>query len=332
MRIANRGVNMDVSVSDERGHRVAGDRLVAQGAVRTFPLLFAEPSLVMHRPADLPLPSWTVHVSAQRGAALLWMTRGPRWTLLTIIGAAIALGISLIVTTRAIRARAALAEMRSDFVSGVTHELKTPLATIRVVGATLLHGRVLGADRVSEYGQLLVGEAQRLTRLVDNLLAYARVTDVTQIYSFERLSPAELVDDALRRFRFQLAEGRFEVQVDVPPDLPLVRADRVSLCLAIDNLIDNAIRHSAEGRWIGISARVHHSRVQIEVRDRGNGIQPEEIEAVQHKFVRGKFARADGSGLGLAIVSRIIADHGGHFGLESTVHGGTVARLDLRAV
>jgi signal transduction histidine kinase len=332
MRIVNRGVSMDVSIFDDRGRQVAGERLDGQGAVKTFPLLFAEPSLVMHRPGDPPLQSWSVRVSAQRGAALLWMTRGPRWTLWTIVGAAIALGVSLIVTTRAIVARAALAEMRSDFVSSVTHELKTPLATIRVVGETLLHGRVLGVDRVPEYGQLLVGEAKRLTRLVDNLLAYARVTDVTQIYSFDRLSPFELVDDALRGFRFQLAEGQFDVHVDVPSDLPLVRADRTAVCLAIDNLIDNAIRHSAEGRWLGISARVEQSRVQIEVRDRGAGIPPEEIQAVQHKFVRGKFARAGGSGLGLAIVNRIVADHGGHFSLERTADGGTVARLDFMAV
>jgi signal transduction histidine kinase len=260
------------------------------------------------------------------------MVRGPRWTLFTIVGAAIALGVSLVATTRAIAARTAVVEMRSDFVASVTHELKTPLATIRVVGETLLHGRVPGVDRVSEYGQLLVGEAKRLTRLVDNLLAYARVTDLGHIYSFERLSPAELVDDALRRFRFQLAEAQFDVQVDVPPDLPLVRGDRTALCLVIDNLIDNAIRHSASGRWIGISARVAHARVHIEVRDRGNGIPADEIEAVQHKFVRGKFARDGGSGLGLAIVNRIVAHHGGHFKLESAAPGGTVARLDLGAV
>src|SRR5690606_7934533 len=119
----------------------------------------------------------------------------------------------------------------------------------------------------------------------------------------------------------------FEVHVDVPPDLPLIRADRTALCLAIDNLIDNALRHSPDGKWLGISARAEDDGVVIEVRDRGEGIAPEEIEAVQRKFVRGRFVKANGTGLGLAIVNRIIADHGGRFTLESAAHQGTSARL-----
>ena len=102
--------------------------------------------------------------------------------------------------------------MRSDFVSSVTHELKTPLANIRAMADTLAR-RPIGGETVRDYAALLMQEARRLTRLVDNLLAYARVTDVTEMYSFEPIAPAELVDDVLQNFRHPLSEREFTVEV-----------------------------------------------------------------------------------------------------------------------
>ncbi len=128
--------------------------------------------------------------------------------------------------------------MRSDFVSSVTHELKTPLANIRAMADTLAR-RPIGGETVRDYAELLMQEARRLTRLVDNLLAYARVTDVTEMYSFEPIAPAELVDDVLQNFRHPLSEREFKVEVDMPVDLPLVRADRTAMMLTLDNLVDN---------------------------------------------------------------------------------------------
>ncbi len=235
-------------------------------------------------------------------------------------------------TFHAVRANVALAELRSDFVSTVTHELKTPLATIRAVGDTLAKGRLTSAEALTEYAQLLVQEAKRLTRLVDNLLAYARVTDVTEVYSFERQAPVELIEDVLEDFNHQLVAGCFAVRMEVPGELPQVRADRTAIRLALDNLIDNAIRYSDTRRWLRVAAWADQSRVYIEVSDRGVGIPMDELAAVQRKFVRGRLARQGGSGLGLAIVNRVIADHGGRFVLESEVGEGTTARFDLPAV
>ena len=244
MPIVSRGVVMDVEVVDDNGTSVTGQP-VQHGVSRPLPLLFAESPLALHDPRSLVIRPWTIRVSADRSAAAQLMSSGPRLTLWFVVGAALALLASVAMTARAVTSSAKVSEMRSEFVSTVTHELKTPLATIQAIGQTLAHGRVLGADRVGQYAQMLSAETKRLTRLVDNLLAYARVTDVTEVYSFEPLAPSELVDDALREFRFLLAERQFAVDVDVPVDLPLVLADRTALCLAIDNLIDNAIRHSA---------------------------------------------------------------------------------------
>jgi signal transduction histidine kinase len=195
--------------------------------------------------------------------------------------------------------------------------------------ADTLARRPIGGETVRDYAELLMQEARRLTRLVDNLLAYARVTDVTEMYSFEPIAPAELVDDVLQNFRHPLSEREFTVEVDMPVDLPLVRADRTAMMLTLDNLVDNAIRYSPREHFIRMSARRDGPHVVIEVQDRGVGISPEELSIVRRKFARGRLARADGSGLGLAIVSRIVADHKGTLVLDSDLGAGTTAKVYL---
>jgi len=329
-RIDRSGIDLHLAVFDEQAHLITGSSGSAPATRRQFPLLFFDPAtVILDPPPDLDLRNWTVRVSGDDDSTLVWATD---WIIVVITAIAMTLGVSLVFTYQAVRANAALAELRSDFVSTVTHELRTPLATIRAVGDTLVKGRVTSAEALTEYAQLLVQEAKRLTRLVDNLLAYARVTDVAAIYTFERQAPIELIEDVLEDFGNQLLAGHFAVRVEVPADLPQVQADRTAIRLALDNLIDNAIRYSDGRRWIRVAAWADRSRVYIEVSDRGIGIHADELEIVKRKFVRGRLARQGGSGLGLAIVSRVIADHGGRFVLVSQVGEGTTARVDLPAV
>jgi signal transduction histidine kinase len=202
-----------------------------------------------------------------------------------------------------------------------------PLANIRMMADTLAL-RPVGAEKIQHYARFLKQESRRLTRLIDNLLAYARVTDVADAYRFEAVDVARLVESVLQGFRQPLHEKKtFPVEVSIPGDLPPVRADRASLILALDNLIDNAIRYSAERGEIRIAARREGADIVIEIRDRGVGIPADELPAVRQKFVRGRLAQPGGTGLGLTIVSRIVADHGGTFELESQQGTGTVARL-----
>lgn len=332
-RIGDAQAGLDFTILDEQAESVV-DGAIAPGQPlkeRAFPVLFVDPMLVtLDPPPDLRHRIWTVQVSGVRDSTLTAAARGMTWTVVVLGMAALALTIGLTMTIRAVRAGVALATMRSDFVSTVTHDLKTPLATIRAVGETLVRGRVSGADTLKEYAGVLVQESRRLTRLVDNLLAYARVTDVTEIYSFEAHAPAELVEEALHGFRQALAEGGFELELDVPADLPLIRADWTAMSLLLDNLIDNAIRYSRQSRWVGISARQTGPMVRIDVRDRGQGIPADELGQVQRRFFRGRLTSRDrGSGLGLAIATRIAADHGGELALDSRMGEGTVVSLTL---
>jgi signal transduction histidine kinase len=217
--------------------------------------------------------------------------------------------------------------MRSEFVSTVTHELKTPMAVIQSIGETMVRGRVTSPGQQREYAQLLVQETYRLRHLIDNLLAYARVTQVADVYAFEALQPDEVVEEALVGFRKLLRERGIDVKVSVRKPLPPIRGDRTSIVFALDNLIDNAMRHAGASH-IELAARLNANAVEFVVSDYGRGIPEDEMKRVQQPFVRGN-AIGRGSGLGLAIVRRIAAAHHGRFQLESRVNVGTAATLAI---
>jgi two-component system phosphate regulon sensor histidine kinase PhoR len=325
------GGTTSFAVVDERGRRVAGSLEPASRqsvATRSFPVLFFDPALVaIHPPHDLEQSSWTVMASAAGDPTFVLAAHGARRALVVVFAGVALLAFGLIATARAARASAAVATVRSDFVATVTHELKTPLSTIRAVGETLVRGRVRSDQDLNRYAHLLVREERRLTRLVNNLLAYSRVTDVTEVYSFEPLKPADLISEAMQAFRRQLTDADVRLETEAAPDLPAVRADRTAIVLALDNLIDNAIRYSGDAKTVSVRASSENAHVRFEVVDRGVGIPADDLPQVRRRFVRGRTARGQGNGLGLAIVNRIAADHGGSLEIASTVGRGTTASL-----
>ena len=332
-RIDAPGAMLPLAVLDAAGAHVAGEwPLPAPVARREFPLAFFDADLVsFERPADLPVETWAAIAGAGRDPTLTDAVRASNRTSLVAAAAALVFVLGLVMTVRAVRASARLTELRSEFVSTVTHELKTPIAAIRAAGDTMARGRLTTPDALHDYAQLVVQQSKRLTRLVDNLLAYARITDVTEAYTFAALDPVALVDDVVDGFRTALRDGGFDLAVDVPPDVPAVRGDRTACMLLFDNLVDNAIRYSPGERRIRIEARRAGNKVSIAVADRGSGIPAEELPLVTRRFFRGRRAGTGGSGLGLAIASRIAADHGGTLRIESAAGSGTTVTVTLPA-
>jgi signal transduction histidine kinase len=316
-----------LTIVDELQHVVAATAPQARtevSSVRQFPLMFFDPILVaVGQSEELPRRDWKVEARGAEDAALAPAIQAADRTLVLTAFAAVSLAIGLVMTARAINTGARLTELRSEFVSSVTHELKTPISSIRAIGDTLASGRIQDPSEQREYAQLAVREAKRLARLVDNLLALSRITDVTEAYSFEPLELDALVARALQDFREQLRARRFETRVDISDDLPPILADQTAIGLLIDNLIDNSMQYSDTEREITISARVESPMVILRVADRGRGIAPDEISQVTRKFFRGSHFMANGSGLGLAIVKRIVDDHHGTLAITSTVDVGT---------
>jgi len=326
----------DYAIIDDEGKAIAAHPLIPperHPRVSQLPVFFFNQSLVADKPpADLVKWSWTFQVSSSRDPTLTIAARGAQRTMIVVAAAVLAFGAGLWFMVRGTRAAAELAAMRSDFVSAVTHGLKTPIAVIQGVGQTMIRGRVTTPEQQKEYAQLLVQETYRLRRLIDNLLAYARITKAADVYEFCPLEPVNLVDETIRGFQNLAKEGGFTFDVDVPEPLPQVNGDRTAIVLALGNLIDNAMRYSGESRLINVRARSSGHEVAFAITDHGRGIPAGDLRRVQQWFARGRSANGDGSGLGLAIVSRIADDHGGRFHLDSTPDVGTTATLVIPCV
>ena len=332
--VARIGNGLSAAMVDDNGRLVAGSLPKGvPGAIvrRAFPVTFFDALVAgVDVRAGRAYQAWEVQ-AAVGDDPVLQATAIARSRALVVSAIAAAVFVAgLLLTARAASEHERVAGMRSDFVSAVTHELKTPIATLRAIGETLVRGRVAEPAAQRDYAQLVVQESKRLTRLVDNLLAYSRITDVTELYAFEPTDLRIAVDEALAGFSAQLGEAGFDVLLEFAPDLPTVRADHTALGLVLDNLVDNAIRYSGESRWLAVRARRDGAlTVRLEVADRGVGIPEDEIGQVTRRFYRGHRAPSGGSGLGLAIVSRIVADHTGQLSITSVAGEGTTAAVTL---
>jgi two-component system sensor histidine kinase KdpD len=227
------------------------------------------------------------------------------------------------------RLRVEAERLRNSLLSSVSHDLRTPLATITGAASGLLEG----ADRLTpaarrEMLQAIHEEADRLNRLVNNLLDMTRLESGAIQVRKEWHSVEELVGAALARLGGRL-EGR-PVTTRLPPDLPLVPLDAVLVEQVLINLLDNALKHTPAGTPIDISAAVGEGGAEIEVADRGPGLPPGAEDRVFDKFFRGgRAGTGPGVGLGLTICRGIVEAHGGRITAENRPGGGAVFRVVL---
>jgi signal transduction histidine kinase len=238
-----------------------------------------------------------------------------------------------LLATGAQRARR-LARQQMEFVAGVTHELNTPLAAIRSAGQNLADGIVTDPTQVRRYGGLIEKEGGRLTALVAQVLDFAGIESGSRAYASEPLSLAALVDEVLRDHRLALDQAGMTVERDLASELPQVRGDAAALRRALDNLVANAVKFAASGRWLAVRAasRPDERTVVVRVEDRGPGIPRDERERVFEPFFRGPAAERNatpGSGLGLSLVRHVVRAHGGRVRVEGREGGGAAVVLEL---
>ena len=298
----------------------------------SFPVVFLDLTAVSRLTQRLPtLTEYSVQIRTSNDGTHLAAVRGRRQAFSLMALAAIVSIAALGLMLRAINANVVVAEMKSDFVSSITHELKTPLALIRLVADTLSSGRYSSKQTIQDYARLLSQGTARLSQSIDGLLAFARSGDPDRQQHIE-LRPADigdLIEHALEYFRPSLAQLEFHLEVDAPNDLPPVLADRPAIVHVMENLIDNALKYSVNERSLKITARANGKFATIMFADRGIGIPKEEIGRVFDRFYRGRNVLRPGSGLGLTIAKRILQFHGGEISISSTVNGGTEVKLTL---
>src|SRR5688500_15397042 len=222
--------------------------------------------------------------------------------------------------------------IRNTLLSGVSHELRTPLAAITGAASTLIEtGEQLPAASRTELLDTIYAEAERMERLISNLLEMTRLESGELVIKQDWVSLQELVGSALHRLERSLV-GR-DVRIDVPDDVPLVLVDGVALEQVIVNLIDNALQYTPAGTPIEISVRRVERDVTLEVADRGPGLPAGAEDRVFEKFFRSHPAtrgtRGRGIGLGLAICRAVVESHGGRIAASNRPGGGASFRVTL---
>jgi two-component system sensor histidine kinase KdpD len=213
--------------------------------------------------------------------------------------------------------------------SSVTHDLRTPLASIKAAVTSLLDQDALHDDRQRrELLETVLEESDRLNRLVGNLMDLARVRSGGLEPAVESIAVEDVVDSVLHRIRATLAPYR--IRTVIRSDLPDVSADPVQLDQALTNLLENAARFSPPGGEIVVTVARWHDAVRVGVADQGPGIPLEDRERVFEAFYRRDAGPGrGGSGLGLAIVRAIAVAHGGSATVESSPTGGAVVTIEL---
>lgn len=266
------------------------------------------------------LPHWQVGVFFSEGAPSAAGHKGffvVSALLLAVFLVAILSGGGLI-TWQAIRHQRDARE-KTSFVSNVSHELKTPLTSIRMYAELLADGRVAGSEKQQRYLNVIVEESQRLTRLVNNVLDFGRLEQGRKTYTSEPLDLTEWIRDFLRIHRVRLVAAGIAVETFLPDKPVTVNMDRDALDQVLLNLVDNAIKYAAEGGHLGIGMVRSDARWTIRVEDRGPGIPESCREKIFEKFRRlddSLTARQPGSGLGLSIARRLMRDMGGDLNVE----------------
>ena len=287
----------------------------------------SDADLVASVPFREGLPGWRLALYQSRDASPEKAVRRQVAYLTAALGVLLVVIVAGIVATyRLVRREMEMARLKSDFVANVSHDLKTPLSVVRMYGETLDMGRVTDEAKRREYYRVITRESERLSRLIDNVLDFSRIDSGRRRYELAPTAVEPLVRETVEAFAYPLAQAGFKVDVEIAPDLPLVSLDAEAVRQALANLIDNALKYSAERRLLQVGARLAGGELALDVADRGIGIPASEHDKIFEKFYRVGRSETQGrrgSGVGLALVRHVADAHGGRVTVESRVGEGS---------
>jgi len=287
-------------------------------------------------PAGEPLPGWRLSLSLTDrnlfDAAADEQIAEYFWTGALVIG-----GMSLLALLigRAFRRQVRLTRLKSDLVATVSHELKTPLSSIRLLVDTLLDTKSPNPETVREYLQLVAKENMRLSRLIDNFLTFSRMERNKHAFEFVPQDVARLVESAVESAgeRFQTPGCRLDV--NVAPDLPSISADADAMVAVLLNLLDNAYKYTDDDKRIELSAVAEDGNVRVAVKDNGLGLSRSAARKVFKRFyqVDQHLSRSQsGCGLGLSIVQFVVDAHGGTVRVDSRPGQGSTFTVTIPGI
>ena len=225
-----------------------------------------------------------------------------------------------------------IAEMRSQFIASVSHELKTPLTAIRIYAESLRLGRPADPHAKTEYLDTIINESHRLTRLLNNVLDFSKIEKGKRIYHKESACMSEIINTAAQAMQYLLRQQDFHLNVHVQHDLSDIMVDKDAIEQAILNLLSNAMKYSGESREIDLRVQEKDGYAVIEVSDHGIGIELAQQKRIFEKFYRvpsTENRRIPGTGLGLALIYHTVHAHGGRIDVQSVPGKGSTFTIYL---
>lgn len=281
---------------------------------------------------------WQIVINHRAGSLDAAVAQARVRNLLVSFGILSLLAFSVIIIIIISRRAQRLARKQMDFVAGVSHEFRTPLAVIHALSENLADGLITDKPQVEQCGVVIRNDARRLAAMVEQVLEFAGASRGKTLYQLQSIDVKELIDQALAANPTIEAQHDWQVEKEIEMNLPSVLADATALASAIRNVIDNAVKYSGANHWLGIKAQAHsndHSqRVEITIADKGIGIAESDLPHIFEPFYRGRevvAAQVHGNGLGLSLVKNIIEAHGGTITVSSVPGEGSAFRLSLPA-
>ena len=281
-------------------------------------------------------PAWTAalrdRLTQQLGIADgrnqdIWMYAGA----LTVVLLVLCAGVGLL--WRDVSREASLNRLRAEFVSGVSHELKTPITLVRLYGETLLRHGALDEGQRREFYRIITRESARLGRLVEQVLTFSRVERGSEQYDLQEGDIAPVIAGVVDDYGEWLEQAGFHVTRAIPIEAPAVRFDPAAVSQAVVNLLDNAAKYSGSARAISVRLNCRERWLEFEVEDHGVGIAAADRQRVFDRFFRAQNGTGKGGhGLGLFMVRHIMEAHGGRAEVDSETGRGSTFRLAFPVV
>jgi signal transduction histidine kinase len=227
-----------------------------------------------------------------------------------------------------------LSDMQFRFAAGVSHDLRTPLTAIRGAAFNVAEGVVREPAAIQRYAKLILRNAEELTSMIENVLAFSASLHSSKQERLQVIAIGDLLQHAAAAMQPEIEQAGCHIEVTIAPDLPAVAGDSVAVELVFRNLIGNAVRHGAGGKWIGVSAAPVGDGVEVRVSDRGPGIPESEHKRIFEPFYRGEQTRArqvSGTGLGLSLARTTVERHKGTIAVHNSPGGGAqfIVRLPV---
>jgi len=274
------------------------------------------------------LPHWDISVYyLNMGKLDQWIGRRLLSHVVTVILLIVVIFVGVFLSLKGISKEIELAKIKSDFVSNVSHELKTPLTSIRMFAEMLKSGRVKSDAKRQEYYDIMTAESERLSRLINNVLDFARVQEGRKKYNFKRLDVKELIREIEQIALPYIVQQGFKVNVETSDEDLFVMGDKDSLGQVLLNILNNAVKYSGDTKEIILNAHADESNVFIDIEDSGVGIKQDDIPKIFTKFYRVDDRpgyQSAGTGIGLTLAKQIIEAHDGRIEVKSEVGKGSI--------